>query len=87
MLGSTGNYAYLTRDERGRVARLSVEAAGGTPGMVGIGATHTSQVLAHAEDAQSAGAAAPLLAPGPRPLRPLDPAARRRLAEILGLEP
>jgi 4-hydroxy-tetrahydrodipicolinate synthase len=30
-LGSTGNYAYLQREERSRVARLAVEAADGTP--------------------------------------------------------
>jgi 4-hydroxy-tetrahydrodipicolinate synthase len=62
-LGSTGSYAYLTRPERGRLARLAVEAAGGVPVMVGIGALRTRDVLAHAEDAQAAGASAVLLAP------------------------
>ncbi|EHY87221.1 dihydrodipicolinate synthase family protein [Saccharomonospora azurea] len=62
-LGSTGGYAYLTRQERATVARLAVQHAGSTPVFVGIGALRTSQVLAHAEDAQRAGAAGLLLAP------------------------
>ncbi|MFI0465093.1 dihydrodipicolinate synthase family protein [Saccharopolyspora sp. 5N102] len=62
-LGSTGGYAYLTREERARAARIAVDAAGGVPVMVGIGALRTSQVRAHAEDAQNAGASAVLLAP------------------------
>jgi 4-hydroxy-tetrahydrodipicolinate synthase len=62
-LGSTGSYAYLDRRERATVARLAVEHAGSTPVFVGIGALRTSQVLAHAEDAQRAGAAGLLLAP------------------------
>ncbi|MGW7242144.1 dihydrodipicolinate synthase family protein [Streptomyces sp. NPDC054804] len=62
-LGSTGGYAYLTREQRARVTALAVEAADGVPVMVGIGALRTSQVLAHAEDAQRAGASAVLLAP------------------------
>ncbi|GAA2569508.1 dihydrodipicolinate synthase family protein [Streptomyces roseoviolaceus] len=62
-LGSTGGYAYLTREQRARVARLAVEAADGVPVMAGIGALRTSQVLAVAEDAQKAGVSAVLLAP------------------------
>jgi len=62
-LGSTGSYAYLTREERSRVARLAVANAGGVPVIVGIGALRTREVLALAEDAQQAGASAVLLAP------------------------
>lgn len=62
-LGSTGSYAYLTREERARVARLAVDNAGGVPVMVGIGSLRTRDVLALAEDAQQAGASAVLLAP------------------------
>ncbi len=62
-LGSTGSYAYLTRAERARVARLAVEHAGGVPVMVGIGSLRTRDVLALAEDAQQAGVSAVLLAP------------------------
>ncbi|NNC23057.1 dihydrodipicolinate synthase family protein [Salinisphaera sp. USBA-960] len=62
-LGSTGNYAYLCREERARVARLAVKHAGDVPVIVGISALRTREVLALAEDAQKAGASAVLLAP------------------------
>lgn len=62
-LGSTGSYAYLLPQERGRVTRLAVRHAAGIPVMVGIGATRTREVLALAADAQDAGASAVLLAP------------------------
>ncbi|NQX17191.1 dihydrodipicolinate synthase family protein [Rathayibacter sp. VKM Ac-2857] len=62
-LGSTGSAAYLDRGERRRVASLAVRHAGAVPVVVGISALRTSQVLALAEDAQEAGAAAVLLAP------------------------
>ncbi|MFE2583916.1 dihydrodipicolinate synthase family protein [Streptomyces sp. NPDC059378] len=62
-LGSTGSYAYLTRQERARVARIAVEHGAGVPVIVGIGALRTRQVLEAAEDAQNAGAAGVLLAP------------------------
>lgn len=62
-LGSTGSYAYLSRNERRRVARLAVEHAGSTPVFVGVGALRTSQVLSHIDDAEAAGAAGLLLAP------------------------
>ncbi|KHK97112.1 dihydrodipicolinate synthase [Microbacterium mangrovi] len=62
-LGSTGSYAYLSREERRAAARIAVENAGGVPVFVGIGALRTSQVRTLADDAQDAGAAAVLLAP------------------------
>jgi 4-hydroxy-tetrahydrodipicolinate synthase len=63
VLGSTGSYAYLSSDERRRVAHLAVESAGETPVFIGIGALRTSQVLANAENAERAGASGLLLAP------------------------
>ncbi|RUR39122.1 dihydrodipicolinate synthase family protein [Vreelandella populi] len=63
VLGSTGSYAYLSREERARVARLAVDSAGDVPVIVGIGALRTRDVLALAEDAQQAGASGVLLAP------------------------
>ncbi|EHJ92519.1 dihydrodipicolinate synthase family protein [Vreelandella boliviensis] len=63
VLGSTGSYAYLSRDERARVALLSVENASSVPVVVGIGALRTRDVLANAESAQQAGASGVLLAP------------------------
>lgn len=62
-LGSTGAYAYLTADERRRVARLALEHAGGTPVIVGVGALRTSHVLDLARDAEQIGAAGLLVAP------------------------
>ncbi|WP_249975831.1 dihydrodipicolinate synthase family protein [Vreelandella olivaria] len=62
-LGSTGSYVYLSREERGRIAKLGVENAGSVPVIVGIGALRTRDVLALAEDAQRAGASGVLLAP------------------------
>lgn len=63
VLGSTGNYAYLTRDERKRVSQLAVQHAKHIPIMVGISALDAREVLLNLEDAQTAGASAVLLAP------------------------
>jgi 4-hydroxy-tetrahydrodipicolinate synthase len=63
VLGSTGNYAYLTMVERARVLRLAVAHAGNVPVIAGIGALRTRDVLTLAEDAQSAGASGVLLPP------------------------
>ncbi|EKO3983063.1 dihydrodipicolinate synthase family protein [Vibrio fluvialis] len=63
VLGSTGNYAYLTREERKRVAQIAVQHAEKIPVMVGISALNLRDVLLNAEDAQAAGASAVLLAP------------------------
>ncbi|WP_456287340.1 dihydrodipicolinate synthase family protein [Paenibacillus sp. AK002] len=62
-LGSTGNYAYLSREERFRVLQLAVGYAEGIPVMTSISALRTIDVLRLAEDAQRAGASAVLLAP------------------------
>jgi len=62
-LGSTGSYAYLSADERARVAQLTVLHAGSTPVFIGVGALRTSDVLANVDAAEEAGAAAVLLAP------------------------
>ena len=63
VLGSTGNYPYLSVAERACVASLSVANAGTVPVVVGIGALRTRDVLANAERAQQAGASGLLLAP------------------------
>ncbi len=60
-LGSTGSYAYLTRDERARAVEIAVEHAHDVTVIVGVGAVATRQVLAHVADAQDRGAAAVLL--------------------------
>lgn len=63
VLGSTGSYAYLSREERARVTQLAVKSAGNVPVIIGIGALRTRDVLALAEDAQKAGTSGVLLAP------------------------
>lgn len=62
-LGSTGNYAYLTRQQRAQGTTLAVDAAGGVPVMTSIGATAMTEILHLAEDAQQAGVSGLLLAP------------------------
>ena len=62
-MGSTGLYPYLTREELALVARKTVEQAGNTPVMVGIGSLRTTDVLKNAEAAQKAGVSGVLLAP------------------------
>lgn len=61
VLGSTGSYAYLTREQRKQVATLAVEHANNIPVMVCVGAMATEQVLHLIDDAQTAGASALLL--------------------------
>ncbi|QUG75039.1 dihydrodipicolinate synthase family protein [Erwinia sp. E602] len=61
VLGSTGSYAYLSREQRSRIAQVARQHAGETPLMVSIGAISTEQVLHLADDAQRAGADALLL--------------------------
>ena len=63
VLGSTGLYPYLDREERRGALKAAVGAAAGTPVVAGIGALRTRDVLTYADDAQTAGASALLLAP------------------------
>lgn len=56
--GSTGNYAYLGREERLGVLQLATGSAEGIPVMTSISAIRTLNVLRLAEDAQKAGARA-----------------------------
>lgn len=64
LLGSTGVYAYLTREERRRAVSAAVEACSGQlPIIAGIGAIRTDAVQALARDAAQAGADGLLLAP------------------------
>lgn len=62
LLGSTGIYMYLTREERRRaIEAASDEAADRTPVIVGIGALRTDEAVLLAQDARAIGAAAGLL--------------------------
>ena len=44
-LGSTGSYAYLTREQRLRATKLAVSAAAGIPVMTSIGHVSTDEVM------------------------------------------
>lgn len=64
LLGSTGIYAYLTREERRRAVEAAVECVNGrVPLVVGVGALRTDHAQDFARDAEAAGANALLLAP------------------------
>src|SRR5919112_2036062 len=64
LLGSTGGYMYLTREERRRAIAAAVGCIGGrTPLIVGVGALRTDEAETLARDAASEGADALLLAP------------------------
>lgn len=63
VLGSTGSYMYLTAAQRERVVQIAVRHAVGTPVLVGVGAIATSEVLAHVQAAEKAGAAGIIVAP------------------------
>ncbi len=63
LLGSTGTYMYLSREERRRALALTLEEAGGhIPVVVGVGALRTDEAIRLAQDAKALGAAAGLLA-------------------------
>lgn len=64
VLGSTGGYAYLDRDQRNRAVAAAVEAAAGrVPVVVGVGALRTSWAKELAIAAEYLGASGLLLAP------------------------
>jgi 4-hydroxy-tetrahydrodipicolinate synthase len=64
LLGSTGGYAFLSRDERRRAVQAAMACVGGKiPVIVGVGALRTDEAQALARDAKAAGADGLLLAP------------------------
>jgi 4-hydroxy-tetrahydrodipicolinate synthase len=64
LLGSTGTYMYLSRDERRRAVTAAVEYIDKrVPVIVGVGALRTDEAEGLARDAAAAGADALLLAP------------------------
>jgi 4-hydroxy-tetrahydrodipicolinate synthase len=63
LLGSTGTYAYLTREQRRRALEAAMDEAGHkTPIVVGVGALRTDDAMKLAQDAKAIGATAGLLA-------------------------
>ena len=63
VLGSTGSYMYLNKEQRARAIEAAVEASGDKPILAGIGDLRTDQVIDHTQKADKAGASALLLAP------------------------
>lgn len=63
LLGSTGAYMFLNREQRRRAVEIAVDAAGRTPVIAGVGALRTDDAKAHARDAAQEGAVGLLLAP------------------------
>lgn len=64
LLGSTGGYAFLTREQRLHTINTAVRSIGGRiPIIVGVGALRTDDAQALARDAADAGADGLLLAP------------------------
>ena len=64
LLGSTGGYAFLSRDQRRRTVETAMTTVGGKiPVIVGVGALRTDEAQALARDAREAGANGLLLAP------------------------
>lgn len=64
LLGSTGTYMYLTREERRRATEAALdETAGRTPVIVGVSALRTDEAVRLAQDAKAIGAVAGLLSP------------------------
>ena len=56
-LGSTGEFAYLTREQRTAVVQTTIEAAGKrVPVIAGVGSTSTADAVAQAKHYQSLGA-------------------------------
>ncbi len=63
LLGSTGTYMYLTREERRRALEAALdESATHTPIITGVGALRTDEAVKLAQDAKAIGASAGLLA-------------------------
>lgn len=84
LLGSTGSYMFLDREERKRAVAAAVEAVKGrTPIIVGTGAMRTDEAIRLAKDAEAAGADGLLLAPvSYTPLR--DEEVFRHFAAVAG---
>lgn len=81
VLGSTGSYAYLTRDQRRRVAEIAVRAAGAAarPGLAAVDRYGSLRVVsAIAEHAGLVGS--PNL---PRPVTGLPADAHRRVSQVV----
>jgi 4-hydroxy-tetrahydrodipicolinate synthase len=79
--GTTGEFPYLTRDEKRRLVEIGVEEADGKPVIAGCGASSTREALTLTRDAEDAGAAAALIVT-PYFLHPSDKGIYQHFYEI-----
>jgi 4-hydroxy-tetrahydrodipicolinate synthase len=79
--GTTGEFPYLTRDEKRRLVAIGVEEAGGKPVIAGCGASSTREALTLTRDAEDAGATAALIVT-PYFLHPSDKGVYQHFYEI-----
>jgi 4-hydroxy-tetrahydrodipicolinate synthase len=79
--GTTGEFPYLTRDEKRRLVEIGVEEADGKPVIAGCGASSTREALTLTRDAEEAGAAAALIVT-PYFLHPSDKGLYQHFHEI-----
>ena len=63
LLGSTGTYMFISREQRRRAVAAAVGAATSIPVIAGVGAMRTDEAQSLARDATTEGAAGLLLAP------------------------
>ena len=63
LLGSTGTYMFISREQRRRAVAAAVGAATSIPVIAGVGAMRTDEAQSLARDAATEGAAGLLLAP------------------------
>jgi 4-hydroxy-tetrahydrodipicolinate synthase len=79
--GTTGEFPYLTRDEKRRLVEIGVEEAHGKPVIAGCGASSTREALTLTRDAEDAGATAALIVT-PYFLHPSDKGIYQHFYEI-----
>ncbi len=79
--GTTGEFPYLTREEKCSLVDIAVEEAGGKPVIAGCGASSTREAMKLAQDARDAGASAALVVT-PFFLHPSDKGVYQHFYEI-----
>lgn len=81
--GTTGEFPYLSAEERRRLVEIAVEEAKGKPVVAGTGAASTREAIALTRDAEAAGARACLVVT-PYYLHPSDKGLYQHYAEVAG---
>jgi 4-hydroxy-tetrahydrodipicolinate synthase len=79
--GTTGEFPYLSREERRRLVKIALEESRGKPVVAGCGASSTREALSLARDAMESGASATLVVT-PYFLHPSDKGVYQHFYEI-----